>query len=101
MSKQANKRLRRARGLEVNRDALPAYAWPGGYPLAYLCSDGGTLCPACVNREIDNIDDSTRRKLRDGWQLAGIDVHWEGPALTCDHCGKDIESAYGECEETA
>ena len=30
---------------------LPAYAWPGGYPLYYLCADGGILCPQCANKE--------------------------------------------------
>lgn len=99
MSKQANKRLRRSLGLPVNRDALPAFAWPGGYPLVYVCADGGgALCPTCVNAEIDNIDDSTRRRLRDGWQLTGVDVHYEGEAITCDHCGADIDSAYGPVE---
>jgi hypothetical protein len=30
---------------------LPAYAWPGGYPLYYLCADNGVLCPQCANME--------------------------------------------------
>ncbi len=98
MSKQAFKRVRRSLKLDVNREPLPAFAWPGGYPLFYLCSDGGILCPKCVNAEIDNIDDSTRRKLRDGWQLTACDVHWEGEALTCDHCNAEIDSAYGPVE---
>ena len=95
MSKQACKRLRKRLQLEVNRDPLPAYAWPGGYPLYYVCSDGGCLCPKCVNAEIAEIDDSTRRRLRDGWQLEGVGVHWEGEPIVCDHCGAEIESAYG------
>ena len=96
MSKQAFKRLRRRCKLEVNREPLPAFAWPGGYPIVYVCSDGGTLCADCVNREVDNIDDSTRRKLRDGWALAGCDVHYEGPPIICNHCNAEIESAYGD-----
>ena len=34
---------------------LPAYAWPGGYPIYYVLADGETLCPACANRENGSI----------------------------------------------
>jgi hypothetical protein len=30
---------------------LPAFAWPGGYPIFYLCADNGILCPQCANKE--------------------------------------------------
>ena len=95
MSKQACKRMRRLLDLPVNREPLPKWDWPGGYPLYYVCSDGGALCPDCVNRELDKIDGSTRSKSRDGWALAGVGVHWEGEPISCDHCGQDIDSAYG------
>lgn len=94
MSKQACKRLRRALRLEVNRDPLPSFAWPGGYPLYYLCKDGGTLCPDCVNSEIDLVD-VAKRDCDAQWQVVGCDTHWEGEPLVCDHCGGEIESAYG------
>ena len=96
MSKQAFKRMRRHCKLEVSREPLPSYAWPGGYPLVYVMSDGGCLCPDCVNKEIDNVDDSTRRRMRDGWQMEGVDVNYEDESLFCDHCGKQIPAAYGE-----
>jgi hypothetical protein len=63
---------------------LPAYAWPGGYQITYLTRDGLEICPDCANQE-DASDPVT-----DG------DVYWEGPAITCDDCGKEIESAYGD-----
>jgi hypothetical protein len=28
---------------------LPAYAWPGGYPIVYMARDNGILCPRCAN----------------------------------------------------
>jgi hypothetical protein len=28
---------------------LPAYGWPGGYPIVYVTKDGGELCAACAN----------------------------------------------------
>lgn len=96
---QARKRMRRALHLDINREPLPSFAWPGGYPLFYLCNDGGILCPDCMNSEIVQIDDSTRTRSRDGWNVAACDAHYEGPPLPCDHCGHEIESAYGDPED--
>jgi hypothetical protein len=62
---------------------LPAYAWPGGYPIYYLTGDGLTVCPECANA--DTSDPA----------VAG-DVHWEGEPMQCDDCNADIESAYGD-----
>lgn len=94
MSKQAFKRLRKVVGIEVNREPLPAFAWPGGYPLFYLCHDGGVLCPDCVNANIDLISSKDRDSQ---WDVRSVLVNWVSD-LTCDHCGKKIESAYGEVE---
>jgi len=66
---------------------LPAYAWPGGYQLIYLTKDGSTVCPECANKEAD-----------DSQAVIGVDVYWEGPAVCCDDCGREIESAYGEVD---
>lgn len=106
MSKQAFKRMRKHLRMEVNRKPLDAYAWPGGYPLYYLCADGGALCPGCVNAEIDLIDPDTRdwiadRRLRTGWVIVAVDVNYEDDSLTCDHCNDPIESAYGPLETAA
>ncbi len=73
-----------------NEGRLPAYAWPGGYPLFYVTADGGCLCPDCANGP-DASEDADDPQ----WRLVAYDVHWEGPALTCEHCGAEIESAYG------
>lgn len=76
---------------ERNTDGnLPAYAWPGGYPPFYLDREANVLCPKCANREIDASQTVT-----------DCDVHWEGPALVCDDCGAEIESAYGDPDTTA
>jgi len=70
---------------------LPAYAWPGGYPLFYLAADeyGHTvvLCPEHANAEADYDDD----------EIVAADVNWEDTELSCEH-GHKIESAYGEDE---
>jgi len=72
------------------------YAWPGGYPLYFICDDGGALCCACAKTERRNILESISNKARDGWNVRGMDINYEDSELTCDHCNKAIESAYGE-----
>jgi hypothetical protein len=74
---------------------LPAYAWPGGYPIYYVCTDGGVLCPECANGE-NGSEASERKDAPHDWRLEGADIHYEGPPLVCDHCGTEIESAYGD-----
>ena len=67
---------------------LPAYAWPGGYPVVYYAKDMGVLCPKCANGR-DNDE-----------QLKPVacDVHYEGRPEICEHCNAEIESAYGDPE---
>lgn len=82
---------------EDNNGKLPAYAWPGGYPLFYLFADGGLCCPDCANgrngseAQTDDPDDKQ-------WHIVACDVHWEGEPIICDHCNGEIESAYGNPE---
>ena len=61
---------------------LPAYAWPGGYPVAYLTGENDTLCPKCANVVYE---------APEAWF-----IHYEGPDLQCDECYEAIESAYGD-----
>lgn len=80
-----------------------AYAWPGGYPLYYVCRDGGALCPKCVKAEEplahDNCPREQCREHDPQWCIIGHGINWEDPDLYCDHCGSRIESAYAEPEE--
>jgi hypothetical protein len=77
---------------------LPAYAWPGGYPLYYLCGDNGILCPECANKEsaVREGDEHPDYPDYDQWRIVAADVNWEDSSLTCDNCSKGIESAYAE-----
>lgn len=81
----------------------PRFAWPGGYPLAYLITsrtrfrtfEDVVLCAACTA-------EAERSKSVDGWKefvSAQEFVHWEGEPIQCDGCSEDIESAYGPIEE--
>ncbi len=95
MSGMALKRVRKEVGLPVCREPLPAFAWPGGYPVYYLFTDGGVCCPGCANRNIQDIDQG-RNNSHGGWSLCGSEVNYEDADLACDHCGKDIPAAYAE-----
>ncbi len=83
--------------MKLHRDddgKLPAYAWPGGYQIYYVCADGGVLCPHCANGK--NGSKASEQNEAKDWRLVDSDVHWEGQPLVCDHCGTFIESAYGD-----
>lgn len=71
------------------------YAWPGGYPMFAVMTDGAALCHHCAKTERQSIGTTTGS---DGWTMAGLDVNWEDSNLLCDHCGQRIESAYAEPE---
>jgi hypothetical protein len=78
------------------------YAWPGGYPLYFVTSDGGALSFEAVRdnwREIASAH--IRRDETCGWHIAGYEINWEDSDLLCDHTGERIESAYAEPEEAA
>lgn len=80
---------------QVRHFARTKYAWPGGYPMVLIMSDGEALCAECTRTEYRQISHSTRHRLRDGWQAEGVDIHYEGDPIPCAHCGCEIESAYG------
>ncbi len=73
------------------------FAWPGGYPLYFVTSDGAALSFATVRAEWRNVVWAHLSNLRSsGWHVAGVDTNWEDPELYDDHTGERIESAYAE-----
>ncbi len=66
-------------------ETLPAFAWPGGYPLFYFDEENNILCPKCANRSEEYNS-----------PVHEVDVNYEDPSLHCDNCSKRIESAYAE-----
>ena len=74
---------------------LPHYAWPGGYPLAYVTADNGTMCPDCANSKESK---QTDKDCPDDnqWRIIAYDINYEDTGLFCDNCNKRIESAYNE-----
>lgn len=71
-----------------------AYAWPGGYPMYLICSDGAALCFACGRKEVRNILQAIDRKDGSGWRVLATDINYEDGQLHCEHCSERIESAY-------
>ena len=72
------------------------YAWPGGYPMYLIMSDGEAMCWKCFKAYYRDIADSTRNRYKDGWCAFGVDINDEDDDLTCSGCDDHIESAYGE-----
>lgn len=75
------------------------YAWPGGYQLYFLASDGEALSFKAVRENLKQVLRSTYYRLHDGWTIDACEINWEDPALYCAHTGERIESAYGTDSE--
>jgi hypothetical protein len=76
--------------MRMSDGKLPAYAWPGGYPIYYLAADNGVLCPKCAN------DYKPGRDTQEQLEPVAYGVNWEDSELFCEHCNTRIESAYAE-----
>jgi hypothetical protein len=72
------------------------YAWPGGYPIFFVTSDGAALSFDSAKENAKQICQAIRDRDRGGWRVIGADINWEDANLFCDHSGEPIESAYGE-----
>jgi hypothetical protein len=80
--------------LKDSKGNLPAFVWPGGYPILYLDGENSTLCAECATKSLNDPDEIGKFKP------VAFDVYYEGPVTNCDQCGAEIESAYGDPEET-
>jgi len=70
------------------------YAFPGGYKMAFVTSDGATICFDCVIKEIKNVMWSMRNNCDDGWKVIACDILYNGEEdVYCDHCGENIINA--------
>ena len=77
------------------------YAWPGGYPMFALMSDGDTLCFSCLKSQLDSIGPAMGDESdSSGWRVEAIDINYEDSDMVCASCSKQMESAYGNDEES-
>lgn len=71
---------------------LPAYAWPGGYDIAYYVEDDAMICASCANG--DNGSAAEIGSDDPQWSIVAWDVTnaWDEPE-TCEHCGAVVGPA--------
>jgi hypothetical protein len=72
------------------------YAWPGGYPLYFITSDGGALSYEAAKGCRREILDSIATETNDGWRVIACEINYEDGDLYCDHTNSKIESAYAD-----
>jgi len=65
------------------------WAWPGGYALYLITSDGGALCFDCARAEARNVMDSIQTGTSDGWRVVGCQMESDCLVI-CDHCAAQI-----------
>lgn len=75
------------------------YAWPGGYPLFFITSDGAAISFKAAKKERRNILESIFNDYEDGWRIESVEINWENEDLYCDHTGERIPSAYRESDQ--
>lgn len=91
-------------GLETDRlvelfdeaDELPAFAWPGGYDIAYLTVGGDDLCGACATETVKkNIEYATTepgyRPIGDD-RIAGYSVGPSDDGAHCVECNRSLDA---------
>jgi len=73
------------------------YAWPGGYPLYFIASDGEAISfkSARENRRLI-LKAIAYADHNSGFRVMWMDVNWENPSLFCADTGERIPSAYAE-----
>ena len=73
-----------------------SYAWPGGYEIEYVTTDGDVLCANCANCEMSETLDPQDSQ----WFIVGVslDCNHDEPAY-CVHCRHAFD-AYGVLEST-
>lgn len=75
-----------------------AYAWPGGYPIYFVCADGEALSFEAAQKNAELVKAAIAEQDKGGWHVIGAEVNWEDASLYCAHTSKRIESAYAEDE---
>jgi hypothetical protein len=75
----------------------PAYAWPGGYAIAYLMADGELLCSNCMDTEPVTFGSGVN-SLDPQWEVTGAmafgaDVDYPETDEACAHCGRVLAEA--------
>lgn len=73
------------------------YAWPGGYPIFFVMSDGQAASFDGVRGDFKNVIYSMRHNENYGYSVVGIEINYENEFLTCCFTNELIDCAY--CED--
>lgn len=77
---------------QLKRVIRDKYAWPGGYEMFGITSDGAVLCCDCMRKEFRQIAWSRLHDVNDGWKVEAIGHDGELDDTTyCDHCNKFLK----------
>lgn len=75
------------------------FAWPGGYPMFFICADGGVISfDAAEEHKVEILDAIKEPRSNQQWEVTSCIVNWEDDDLFCDHTNERIPSAYAETE---
>lgn len=68
------------------------FAWPGGYEIFFVTSDGGVLCGACARSNYREIAAERRMKVsHGGWMILFADTTEDlSESCICDHCRREL-----------
>jgi hypothetical protein len=71
------------------------YAWPGGYSIFGVTSDGGVLCARCMDAERRSIAYAIGHDVPDGWRVEAVDcmANVDGDdTMICDGCNVNMHA---------
>lgn len=72
-----------------------AWAWPGGYPIYFLCYDGEALSFEAAEENAELVRSAIKDKDRhSGWFVVAHEINWEDTEMYCSHTNELIECAY-------
>ena len=64
----------------------------------FVTKDGGELCLDCVIENRIQIEQAIKYKDSDKqWEVNACEINYE-QCVTCEHCGKKIDAAYGQID---
>lgn len=93
---QGRATIARRVGIVMFAEPWPSYAWPGGYPIGYLCDDGEWLYGKCMNDPSNPIH---FRGNTDGWRIDGVDIIEESEyGEFCSNCSAVLCEGYSNEE---
>lgn len=76
------------------------FAWPGGYPLFLLLSDGEALSYEGARKNLQCLYDALKTNSGNGWRVVGTGTNYEDTNLFCVQTGEPIQSAHGKPEDS-